>query len=93
MARRFNLAGAAGTIGCYKDRKLAIDISANDYEDPKGFTAQVNKAGDVTYRTLLGDADQTETLSAGDYIGGVTPVAVVAVRANATIATINVNHF
>ena len=80
----------AGPLGPYRDVR-AVDISAADYERAGGFTVQVTAAGSLTYRTLLGDADETtEGLSAGDSItgpGGI-PVMIRAVRSSSTITGI-----
>ena len=53
----------------YKDKRT-IDISADDYRNDEGFAVQAVDAGDLTYRTLAGNADQTETLVAGATLAG-----------------------
>ena len=77
-------------IGPYRDKKL-ITVGTADYERPTGFTCTVSTAGDLTYRTLEGDTDQTETgLAIGDTIigpGGI-PVLLQVVRSNSTVTSI-----
>ncbi|MDE0705694.1 MAG: hypothetical protein OXH59_18450 [Rhodospirillaceae bacterium] len=69
--------------------KRTIDISTADHVDEGGFVCQAEKAGNLTYRTAAGEADQTEAVTAGAVIQvcGV-PVLLVAVRASATIGSI-----
>ena len=72
--------------------KLVIDISAADYVNESGFICQVVDAGDLTYHTLYGAGDVSETgLAAGDTISvsGV-PVLLRAVRATSTVTEIAV---
>lgn len=78
----------ARPIGPLRDKRF-IDISAADHVDKRGFIVEVSKAGDLTYRAVAGDADQTETLEAGGSIrcAGV-PVKLEAVRASAAIGLI-----
>ncbi len=75
-------------LGPLRDKRL-VDISAADYVDQGGFVCQVAAAGDLTYRTIGGEADQTDTLKAGDTVnvGGVM-VVLIAVRASAAIGSI-----
>ena len=78
----------AGPIGPLKDRRV-IDISADDFLDVRGFVVEAIDAGDITYRTLGGTADVTQTLAAGDYpaVAGV-PVLCTAVRTTSTVTTV-----
>lgn len=80
----------AGPVGPYRDKK-SVAIGADDFELETGFTCQVSTAGSITYRTLFGDADQTEAgLQAGASIvgpGGV-PVLLKAVRGSSTVTGI-----
>lgn len=76
-------------VGPLRD-KFSVTIGTDDYSDPSGFICQVGTAGNITYRTLEGTADQTETgLSAGDTInvGGI-PVLLSAVRGSSTVTSI-----
>lgn len=75
-------------LGPLRDKR-AVDISTADHVDPGGFVCQAAKAGNLTYRTAAGDADQTETVAAGDVIQAAgVPVLLSAVRASATIGSI-----
>ena len=72
--------------------KQTIDISSDDYINANGFVCQVAVAGNLTYQTLHGSADQTETgLSIGDaiHVAGI-PVLLKAVRASSTVTSITV---
>lgn len=75
-------------LGPLRDKR-SVDISAADHVDEGGFVCEVAKAGDLTYRTVAGETDETETLKAGESVqaSGV-PVLLKAVRANASIGTI-----
>ena len=72
--------------------KLAIDISSEDYVDNRGFVCHVLTAGDLTYRTMAGNADVTEAgLAAGDAITVAgTPVRLRVVRSSSTVTSIAV---
>jgi len=72
-------------VGPLRD-KITVDISSNDHTDEGGFVFQAAAAGNLTYRTLAGSADQTEALDAGGTVnvGGVM-VLLQAVRASSTI--------
>lgn len=75
-------------IGPLRDKRT-VDISAQDFEDKGGFVCQVAKAGDLTYRAVAGESDQTETLEAGDTVNlGGHMVALRAVRASAAIGSV-----
>lgn len=80
----------AGPIGPYRDKR-AVAIGTEDFELESGFTCQVSTAGSLTYRTLTGEADQTENgLAVGDTItgpGGV-PVVLRTVRGSSTVTGI-----
>ena len=78
----------ARPLGPLRDKRV-VDISTADYIDPSGFVCQVAKAGSLTYRTIAGEDDQTETLEAGGTVnvGGVM-VQLSAVRASAAIGSI-----
>lgn len=80
-----NIDGVQGAVGPLKANPV-IDITANDYEDDRGFIVQALTAGDLTYRTFDGDADQTETLVAAGFpnVCGV-PVLCRAVRSTSTV--------
>lgn len=77
-------------LGPYRDKRT-VTIAADDFELPAGFTCQVGSAGNITYRTLEGSEDQTETgLAIGDSIvgpGGI-PVVLRAVRGSSTVTSI-----
>ena len=75
-------------VGPLRDKRV-IDISSNAYEHATGFICQAVAAGSLVYRTLEGDTDLTETVTAGQVIGvGSFPVLVSVVRANSTIGSI-----
>ena len=75
-------------LGPLRDKR-DVDISAAGYEDKAGFVCQAAKAGDLTYRTVAGDADQTETLEAGGIVQACgVPVLLKAVRASAAIGSV-----
>lgn len=69
--------------------KLTVTIGTDDYEPGWPFVCQAGTDGDLTYRTVDGATDQTETLTAGDSIqvAGL-PVALRAVRGTSTITSI-----
>ena len=80
----------AGPLGPYRDKRT-VDISAADFVDDRGFTVQAAEAGSLTYRTLYGDADETEAgLAAGHTIAGPGGIPVVcrAVRATSSVGSI-----
>ena len=76
-------------LGPLRDKRT-VDISTNDYEREEGFICQVGGAGALTYRTLHGAADQTDSgLTAGAVIGvGAVPVILKAVRSASTVTSI-----
>ena len=82
----------SGPAGPLKSRSV-VDISTTDYVDHRGFLVQAAGAGDLTYRPLIGTADQTETVTAGGYpsVAGV-PVICIAVRSTSTVTSIVVGH-
>ena len=90
MPGRFNPATDYRPPGPYRDKRT-VTIGTDDFEVHGGFTCQAGSAGNITYRTLFGSEDQTETgLSAGDSIvgpGGV-PVLLSAVRGSSTVTSI-----
>ena len=90
MAGTVNVSELYGLLplGPLRDKR-SVDISSADHVDAGGFVCQVAKAGTLSYRTIAGEADQTETLKAGDTVqaGGVA-VLLQAVRANAAIGSI-----
>ena len=70
--------------------KRTITIGTDDFELETGFICQAATTGDLIYRTLIGDADQTETIAtAGDSItvSGI-PVVLRAVRGASTVTSI-----
>ncbi|MDE0702420.1 MAG: hypothetical protein OXH59_01705 [Rhodospirillaceae bacterium] len=75
-------------LGPLRDKR-EVDISAADHVDEGGFVCQAGKAGTLTYRTVGGDADQAEAVTAGAVVQAAgIPVLLKAVRANSTIASI-----
>lgn len=97
VARRANLATLPNPFGPYRDIDDQVDISTEDHTDPMGFTFSAVNTGTVTFRTLLEGPDGTDKsrdLAAGDALTGPggLPVAVIAVRANATVAQINIGY-
>ena len=91
----YNLKDYHGPSGLPLDWKT-IDISSNDHVDENGFAAIATATGVITYRTLLGEADQQISVENGDWIfptkafpGG----ALQAVRTNSAIPNIIVVKF
>ena len=84
-----DLRESRGPIGPVKD-KLTIPIGTQDFEIPKGFICQVATAGNLTYRTLDGRSDQTETgLSVGDIINVADiPVVLRVIRGSSTVTSV-----
>lgn len=80
----------AGPIGPYRDKRV-VAIGADDFTLDTGFTCQAAAAGDISYRTLFGEEDQTEAgLAVGDTIAGPggIPVVLRTVRGSSTVASI-----
>lgn len=90
MMQRPNLALLQGPMGPYRGKRVVTTHATNDYEDANGFTCQLGTAGDIVYRDMYHDFDQTETgLAAGDMISvGTVPVALIAVRSLAGGTTV-----
>ena len=76
-------------LGPLRD-KLVVAIATDDYELDTGFICQVATVGDLTYRTLDGSADLTETgLAVGAVISAAgIPVVLRAVRGSSTVTSI-----
>ena len=76
-------------IGPLRDKR-AVTIGTDDFELPSGFICQVGSVGDITYRALFGENDQTETgLTAGTVIGIENhPVLLSVVRGSSTVTSI-----
>ena len=76
-------------LGPLRDKRT-VAIATDDYEDAEGFLCQVGSAGSITYRTLSGETDQTETgLTAGDIVNACgIPVLLVAVRGSSSVTSI-----
>ena len=93
MTMKPDLSLLQGPIGPYRD-KYSETIGGADFELATGFTCQAGSAGNITYRTLVGTVDQTETgLTAGDSVAGAggVPVVLVAVRSSSTVTSIVVS--
>ena len=76
-------------LGPLRDKRI-ITIGTDDFELDRGFICQAGTTGDLTYRTLDGEADLTETIAtAGDSINvaGI-PVVLRAVRGSSTVTSI-----
>lgn len=77
-----------GAIGPYRD-KYTVTVGTEDIEIPGGAMVQAGSAGNITYRTMDGESDQTETLTAGATVlgaGGI-PVIIIAIRGTSTITS------
>ncbi|MCY4318378.1 MAG: hypothetical protein OXE76_04140 [Alphaproteobacteria bacterium] len=78
-------------VGPYRDARTVAVGGAEDFVLDSGFTCQVETAGDLVYRTLLGTEDQTvRGLAVGDTItgpGGI-PVVLRAIRASSTVTSV-----
>lgn len=88
MGRKVNANLLDAPLGPLRDKRV-VDISNNDFVDTDGFIVVAAADGDLVYRTLNGDADQTENgLTAGDSINvaGV-PVLCTHVRSVAGSST------
>ena len=82
-------------VGPLRDKyKYVQSVGANDVEIPGGFICQVATVGNITYRTLGGIADQTESgLSVGDTINvGGHAVLLQVVRGSSTVTSIIVGR-
>lgn len=93
MAAVTDLQWYSGPAGPLKSRSV-VDISTTDYTDDRGFLVEAATAGDLTYRPLIGAADQTQTVTAGGYpsVAGV-PVICTAVRSStSTVTSVVVGH-
>ena len=68
-------------VGPMRD-KIVMTLGNDDYELPSGFICQMVGTGDVNYRTLEGNSDQTENIPTSGVIIGVGnhPVLLSAVR-------------
>ena len=78
----------AQPIGALRDKRT-VDISTGDHVDKGGFVCQAAKAGELTYRTVAGAADQSESIEEGGAVevAGI-PVLLQAVRASSAIGKI-----
>ena len=76
-------------LGPLRDKRV-VAIGTVDYELDTGFICQVATVGDLTYRTLDGSADLTETgLAVGAVISAAgIPVVLRAVRGSSTVTSI-----
>ena len=84
-----NLSRLDEPFGPLRD-KFSETIGTDDYDNPAGFICQLGSGGDITYRTLEGTIDQTESgLSEGDVINvaGI-PVVLISVRGSSTVTSI-----
>lgn len=91
----YNLKDFHGPSGIPLDWKT-VDISADAYTDLNGFSAIATGTGTITYRTLLGEADQQIQVVEGDWIGPTKTFpggALQVIRQNAVITTITVVKF
>ena len=72
-------------MGPLRDKRT-VSIAANDFEMKSGFVAQAVEAGTLTYRTIIGETDETETVTAGEAItvAGV-PVLLRALRSSSAV--------
>ena len=73
-------------VGPYRDKQI-ITITTADFVRESGFTCQAAAAGSITYRTLEGQSDLTETVAVGDTISGPggVPVILQAVRGSSAV--------
>ena len=80
-------------VGPLRDR-LVETIGTDDYELESGFICQVNSAGSLTYRTLAGISDLTQSgLVIGDIINVANiPVLLRVVRGSSTVTSIIVGR-
>ena len=84
-----SLSGDPGVVGPLRD-KYTETIGTDDFELERGFICVAATTGDITYRTLTGAVDQTETIAtAGTAItvAGV-PVLITAVRGSSSVTSI-----
>lgn len=74
----------AAPVGPLRDHQDITVHATDDYELARGFICQAVSAGAIVYRTLQGDADITETVTAGQVIGvGGFATLLSAVRSTA----------
>ena len=91
-ARAFSLVGLRLVNEPGPLRNRTTLAAGNAYENDAGVIVQAAAAGAVTYRTLDGTADATQTLAAGDVISvGTVPVLVRAIR-DSTAANVVLGH-
>ena len=77
-------------IGPVKD-KLILTIGNDDYEYPQGFLCTVLSSGDLTYRTLNGTTDITETVTANSQVqAGGQPLLLSAIRSTSTVSSVDI---
>ena len=84
-----SLSGDPGVIGPLRD-KFTVTIGSDDYTIERGFLCVAATTGTIRYRTVLGAADQTETITTAGTavaVAGV-PVVVQTVRGTSTITSI-----
>ena len=76
-------------LGPLRDKRT-VTVGADDLEFPSGVIVQVATAGNLTYRTLVGTADQTESgLAIGDTINVASiPVVIRAIRGTSTVTSV-----
>ena len=76
-------------LGPLRDKRT-ITVAAADLEFPSGVIVQVATAGNLTYRTLVGVADQTETgLAANAVISvGNIPVIIRTIKGSSTVTSV-----
>ena len=90
MTQRPNLRLLQGPLGPYRGKRVVTTHATIDHEDANGFTCQLGTAGDIVYRDMYHDFDQTETgLAAGDMVAVKdVPVILIAVRSLAGGTTV-----
>lgn len=73
-------------------RDFWSDDLDDDVERAAGFLAVAVSDGDVTFRTLHGAADQTQTLEAGQWVGprADMPCVLSAIRDTSTVTSVYV---
>ena len=78
-------------VGPLRDR-IVMSVGNDDIEIPDGFICQVAApvaAGILTYQTVAGSADQSETLAAGSFPNSCgIPVMLKVIRGTSTVTSV-----
>ena len=75
-------------LGPLRDKRT-VTVASADLDFPSGVIVQAATAGSLVYQTLVGTADQTETVASGDTInvGGI-PVVIKKIDGTSTVTSV-----